>query len=650
MTDLFDTTARRGLRSVALALALAGSLGLAWGQEGAADVPQFIPRMSVDSRVQPQDTPREFLASRSMSSRAAVTPMPLRVELGTWKDVRAASAAVGGALQVGAQRPSSQTATTQALGGQLQWQTSADGGLIAAVSVRSEGAYGIRLGVEIEQLPGSALLRIYAQGDRAGAYEISGQRVLQLLQANKDAGDASADGRTWWTPDSGGDEVTLEIDLPPGTPADALRLAIPRVMHVYENLSLPLEGENVFSAQLNESLSCHLDSTCYDAYSAQRNAVARMFYVQNGQGYVCSGTLINDKAGSGTPYFITANHCISTQTVASTLETSWFYRTPSCNSRTLSSASRTLRNGATLLYATATYDGSLLRLNEAAPAGAVFAGWSTQALTSGAKVVGIHHPRGDLQKISFGTYDRSLACEPSSDATMTCRYRDGGYFSVNWDQGLTQPGSSGSGLFLNGLLVGTLYGGDDQTCSRTGGNSIYGRFDLLFPSIQKWLAADAGTGTGETGTGQARTAIYRFFNRQTGAHFYTASASERDYVVATYPAFQYENVAFYASTQPQQGLNPVFRFFNTASGAHFFTISPSERDYVLATYPSFKSEGTSWYAQTAAGNGTVPMFRFFNVQTGTHFYTANAAERDFVIASYPAFKYEGLAYYVWNSQ
>ena len=201
MTDLFDTTARRGLRSVALALALAGSLGLAWGQEGAADVPQFIPRMSVDSRVQPQDTPREFLASRSMSSPAAVTPTPLRVELGTWKDVRAASAAVGGALQVGAQRPSSQTATTQALGGQLQWQTSADGGLIAAVSVRSEGAYGIRLGVEIEQLPGSALLRIYAQGDRAGAYEISGQRVLQLLQANKDAGDASADGRTWWTPE-----------------------------------------------------------------------------------------------------------------------------------------------------------------------------------------------------------------------------------------------------------------------------------------------------------------------------------------------------------------------------------------------------------------------------------------------------------------
>ncbi|WP_336691531.1 trypsin-like serine protease [Delftia acidovorans] len=643
MTDLFDTTARRGLRSVALALALAGSLGLAWGQAPASEVPQFIPRMSVDSRVQPQDTPREFLASRSMSFAAAAALTPLRVELGPWKDVRAASAAVGGALQVGAQRLSTQTASTQALGGQLQWKASADGGLTAAVSVRSEGAYGIRLGVEIDQLPGSALLRIYAQGDRAGAYEISGQRVLQLLQANKDAGDDTAEGRTWWTPDTGGDEVTLEIDLPPGTSTESLRLAIPRVMHLYENLSLPLEGENVFSAQLNESLSCNLDSTCYDDYSTQRNAVARMYYVKNGQGYVCSGTLINDKAGSGTPYFITANHCISTQTVASTLETSWFYRTPSCNSRTLSSTSRTLRSGATLLYATATYDGSLLRLNEAAPAGAVFAGWSTQALTSGAKVVGIHHPRGDLQKISFGTYDRSVACEASSDSTMSCQYINGGYLSVNWDQGLTQPGSSGSGLFLNGLLVGTLYGGDTQTCSRAGGNSIYGRFDLLFPNVQKWLAAEASTG-------QARTAIYRFFNRETGAHFYTASAGERDQVIATYPAFQYENVAFYAYTQMQQGLEPVFRFFNRNTSAHFFTIDAFERNQVKIYYPSFIDEGIAWYAATTAVNGTVPIFRFFNEQTGAHFYTINVAERDQVITKYPFFKYEGVGYYVWKTQ
>src|SRR5260221_324653 len=47
MTDLSDTTARGVLRSVARALALAGSWGLAWGQKSAS------PAMSVDHHVQP---------------------------------------------------------------------------------------------------------------------------------------------------------------------------------------------------------------------------------------------------------------------------------------------------------------------------------------------------------------------------------------------------------------------------------------------------------------------------------------------------------------------------------------------------------------------------------------------------------------------
>jgi hypothetical protein len=637
MTDLFDTTARRGLRSIALALALAGSLGMAWGQAPAQPV------MSVDHRVQPLDTPREFLASRSQAATTEVTP--LRVELGAWQDYRAASAPEGGAMQVGAQRLSAKTATADALASQLQWSTTASGGLAAAISVRSEGAYGVRLGVEMNQLPGSALLRVYAQNNRAGSYEIAGQRILQVLQANLDAGDSSTDGRTWWTPDTGGDEVTLEIELPPGIAADTLRIAIPRVMHVHENLSLPLESEMQFSAQLNESLSCQLDSTCYDEYSAQRNAVARMLYIKDGRGYVCTGTLLNDTAGSGTPYFVTANHCISSQTVASTLETSWFYRTPSCNSRTLSSGNKVLRNGATLLYATATYDGALMRLNDTPPAGAVFSGWTTQTLTNGASIVGIHHPRGDLQKISFGTVYGSVACEPSGEGTMRCTNDSegsGGFNLVTWNKGLTQPGSSGSGLFLQGRLAGTLYGGDDQTCTASGGTSIYGRFYLLFPALQKWLVAAS--------VPVARTPVYRFYNATTNAHFYTGSVAERDFVIAKLPQFQYENVAFYAAAQPQQDLSPVFRFYNRNSGAHYYTISESLRDYVLKTFVRFDYEGPTWYAQKNEVAGSVPVYQFYNAVSDAHFYTASAIERDYVIAKFPHFQYEGVVYHVWNSQ
>ncbi|MDR0225577.1 MAG: trypsin-like serine protease [Burkholderiaceae bacterium] len=631
MSLSFNTMVRRGLHALALTLAA----GLAHGQAA----------VSVDARVQPADAPREFLASSSLAPVQDVTP--LRVELGAWKHIQAASAAVGGALQVGAQRLSSQMASADALGSQLRWKRSASGGWLAAVSVRSEGAYGIRLGVEIEQLPGSALLRVYAQGERAKAYEVAGQRVLQAIQANQDAGDSSADGRTWWTPDSGGDEATLEIELPPGTPPGMLRVAIPRVMHVHENLSLPLqsEGEDGIDVQasLNESLTCHLDSTCYDAYAAQRNAVARMFYIKDGLGYVCSGTLINDVAQSGTPYFLTANHCINTQTVASTLETSWFYRTPSCNSRTLSSASKTLRSGATLLYATANQDGSLLRLNEAPPAGAVFAGWTTTTPATGVDVVGIHHPKADLQKISFGTNYGALACQASSDTGMLCGGSVQGspnFYMVSWQRGRTEGGSSGSGLFVDGKLVGTLYGNDGETCTNTGSVSVYGRFDMLYPAISRWLAAASS----------ARAPVYRFFNTRTGAHFYTANAEERDYVIANYREFQYENVAFYAATQQLQSLSPVFRFYNASTGAHFYTIDAFERQQVNIYYKSFKDEGPVWYALQQAGTDSVPMYRFFNLQTGAHFYTTNAAERDLVISIYPAFKYEGVAYHVWSSQ
>ncbi|MDR0225085.1 MAG: trypsin-like peptidase domain-containing protein [Burkholderiaceae bacterium] len=643
------------VRGLLHALALTLAAGLAHGQ--AADPG---PAVGVGARVQPADAPREFLAASSLAPVQAVRP--LRVELGTWLQVQASSARTDGLRQVGAQRPSRQTASAEALGSQLQWKRSVNGGWLAAVSVRSEGAYGLRLGVEIDQLPGSALLRVYAQGRRGKAYEIAGQRVLQIIQANQEAGDASANGRTWWTPDSGGDEATLEIELPPGTPPDMLRVAIPRVVHVHENLSLPMRGEEQMETQ---ALDCQLDVACYDAYATQSKAVARMYFVSDGSAYVCTGTLMNDLAQSGTPYFLTANHCISSQTVASTLETMWFYRSASCTDR--SSAAQTLRGGAVLLYASADQDGALLQLREAPPAGAVFAAWSTAMPDLGADVVGMHHPKGGLQKLAFGRLQSARDCTPGAAGGFACStpgQGGGNFYRIEWSQGRTEGGSSGSGLFVDGKLVGTLYGGangqDSGTSCSPYNVSYYGRLDKLYPAIRQWLEGSRAPASttqppgasvpATPGSTSVRVPVYRFFNTRTGAHFYTANVAERDYVIANYREFQYENVAFYAATQQLQGLSPVFRFYNTSTGAHFYTIDAFERQQVNIYYKSFKDEGSVWYALAQAGTDSVPMYRFFNLQTGAHFYTINAAERDFVVANYPAFKYEGVAYQVWSSQ
>src|SRR3989344_1998555 len=106
----------------------------------------------------------------------------------------------------------------------------------------------------------------------------------------------------WWTPDTGSDEATLELELPVGADASTVDISVPRVSHIFENLSIPTEAE--LSTKINESASCHLDATCYDTYATERNAVARMLFTSGANTYLCTGTLLNDSRSSGTPYFL----------------------------------------------------------------------------------------------------------------------------------------------------------------------------------------------------------------------------------------------------------------------------------------------------------------------------------------------------------
>ncbi len=144
--------------------------------------------------------------------------------------------------------------------------------------------------------------------------------------------------------------------------------------------------------------------------------------------------------------------------------------------------------------------------------------------------------------------------------------------------------------------------------------------------------------------------VFRFYNQQTGTHFYTIVAAERDHVIATYPQFVYEGAVFAAFAQAAPGAQPVFRFFNATTGTHFYTNKTAERDYVLATWPQFAFEGPAYYAMPAAGaDGRTALYRFFNTRTGAHFYTTSIAERDAVRSTMPQFADEGVAFFVYSS-
>src|SRR5690606_21980238 len=108
-----------------------------------------------------------------------------------------------------------------------------------------------------------------------------------------------------------------------------------------------------------------------------------------------------------------------------------------------------------------------------------YSGWDN-ADQPAQSVTGIHHPMGDIKKIS-----RSFAPVTAQSSLVGGNTYDAWQVGM-FDEGLTQSGSSGSGLWNeNGLLVGQLIGGFG-TCGDTN-TSAYGRFDLSFPLLQEWL-------------------------------------------------------------------------------------------------------------------------------------------------------------------
>ncbi|MCV6602951.1 MAG: hypothetical protein OIF54_15560, partial [Cohaesibacter sp.] len=142
-------------------------------------------------------------------------------------------------------------------------------------------------------------------------------------------------------------------------------------------------------------------------------------------------------------------------------------------------------------------------------------------------------------------------------------------------------------------------------------------------------------------------AVYRFYNNSTGTHFYTANAAERNQVISNLAEMKYEGRVFGGKSIATNVENEVevFRFFNEQTGTHFYTASKEERDLVLRDHSHMTYENVSYYASDIAANQKTALYRFYNTETGSHFYTANANEKDDV-AKLANYNYEGIAYYV----
>ena len=141
--------------------------------------------------------------------------------------------------------------------------------------------------------------------------------------------------------------------------------------------------------------------------------------------------------------------------------------------------------------------------------------------------------------------------------------------------------------------------------------------------------------------------VYRFFNTNLGVHFYTASETERDFVLNNLPQYRFEDASYISALQDTDPLTgdekPVYRFFNINTGVHLYSASEVEKQFILDNLSAiYRFEDVAYYAFDSATEHTAPVYRFYNTLLDTHFYTPSAAERDFVIENLPQYRQEGI--------
>ena len=383
----------------------------------------------------------------------------------------------------------------------LQWLPLEGNGAVAAISFESAGAAALRLGLVVtKRLPDEIEFRFFSPGDENGLL-VSGAAINATVERNRAADGAAVGADLYWSPVINGAVISVEIYAPQGIDASDLGVYSQTISHIVVSPADPEPSD--FETRIGESGSCNLDVTCYPEWDGVSRAVARMIFTVGGSSYLCTGTLLNDVPGSQIPHFLTANHCIATQTAASTVNTFWFYQTASCDSGTLGPDVVTLSGGADLLHAEPTTDTTLLRLSDPPPSGAYFSGWTIAFPFLTQSSSGVHHPLGDLKKISLGSIRAFRDCDPSDSGSTSFSCRGGtqetsNFLDVQFTAGTTEGGSSGSGVFDQSeqRLIGVLYGGS-SSCASPDASNIYGRFDRSFVigDLGRWLNPAGATYT-----------------------------------------------------------------------------------------------------------------------------------------------------------
>lgn len=340
------------------------------------------------------------------------------------------------------------------------WSQMADGGRLWRVGIRSKDALSINLLFDQYYLPPGAELYIYSVN--------KSHTIGAFTDANHQASGSFATTLVL------GDHLIVEY-YEPANAAFSGTLHLSRVTHGYR------DAYGYADKAFGSSGTCNNNANCPISVGWEDQVRSVVMLVSGSSGF-CTGTLINNTAQDNTPYILTANHCFSNPS-------SWVFwfnwESATCQNPGNSPDYDSL-SGAVLRARRSDSDFCLVELNDAVPDNfdAYWAGFDYTGNIP-TNMVGIHHPAGDIKKFSVDDDPGEISGYGGGAGTTHWRV-------VDWDDGTTEGGSSGSALFdANRRLVGQLHGGG-AAC----GNDLsdyYGRLSVSWDGanaqqrLRDWL-------------------------------------------------------------------------------------------------------------------------------------------------------------------
>ncbi len=365
------------------------------------------------------------------------------------------------------------------------WETLPNGDRVWRLKITAENALAITLYYDEFYLPKGGRMFVFSSDEQEtyGAFTEENNNTQRLFV----------------TAMTHSDECVIEYFEPADVAGQGV-IHIGQVAHAYRDVKT--HGNSTLTPLA--SGACNVDVVCPEGatWVDQRQATITLLTTANANQAFCSGAMINNARQDCTPYLLTANHCISGTSAAGYTQMAFYFNHQHATCGGTVESTNQIVAGSVFCSAAGgngvqKSDFALLRITSPIPAAAnmYFAGWDANDVASPSGV-SIHHPAGDVKKIS--TYTAPLVStnynNPAAGTT---------HWHVNWvatqtNYGITEGGSSGSPLFNNDhRIVGDLSGGP-SSCTATDKSDYYGKFSYSWTScgttaanqLKPWLDPD----------------------------------------------------------------------------------------------------------------------------------------------------------------